>query len=151
MGVELKLEKRGVKNLNRQLDKLDIGIDRSAYSAIIKLLIKIRSEAQLRLKGRGHIVTSRLINSIYIKAKYPDNIPDNSAIYSDNKGQTYNRELRSVRVSDIEGAVGTNVEYGLKIENKDSYLYWALRNVDVTRSLADDMKDDVKFGKALMK
>jgi len=149
MSVEIKLDQGSLKNLNRQFDKLKVGVDRSAYSALIKVLVKIRSEAQLRLKGRGHIVTSRLINSIYVKAKNPENIPDNSLIYSDNEGQTFNRELRSVRVSDVEGAVGTNVEYGEKIEFMDSYIYWAMKNVDVTRALADDMKDDVKFGKVL--
>ncbi len=149
MSIEISLDNRSRMHLNRQLDKLKIGVERSAFSALVKLLMKIKTEAQLRLTGRGHIVTSRLKNSIYVKTKKPINIPENSKIYADNQGQTYNADLRSVRVGDLDGAVGTNVEYGPKIEHMDSYLYWALKHVDATRSLADDMQDDIKFGRAL--
>ena len=69
--------------------------------------------------------------------------------YQDNNGQTFNAQLRSVSLSKDDIAVGTNVEYAPKIEHQDSFLYWAMKNVDVTKSVADDMRNDLKFGKFL--
>jgi len=31
----------------------------------------------------------------------------------------------------------------------DSFLYWAMKNVDVEKSVAEDMQNDLKFGKFL--
>jgi hypothetical protein len=138
---------------------------RSALSAVAKLAFKIKAEAQLRLKGKMHIVTSRLRNSIYVKANppihktgntetYKNEPPTNGKYVKNFKQQTFDSDLKSVSVKETEFAIGTNVEYAPKIELMDSYLYWALKNVDIERSLAQDMKKDMenamKFGKGIL-
>lgn len=152
MSIQISIDKASQNNLNKQFEALKKGSDGSLYRALVKVLMKIKTEAQLRITGKGHIVTSRLKNSIYVKMKEPLEIAGtngNSRTYADKDGQTFSSELRSVSVKELEGAVGTNVEYADKIETMDSYLYWAMKNVDVMQSVAKDMTDDIKFGKFL--
>lgn len=146
MSVQIEIDKASQRRLMKQFAILEKDVERSAFSAIFKVLMKIKTEAQLRLTARKHIVTSRLKNSIYVKTKEHVELPTssgrdggNSRTYSDSDGQTYMSDLRSVKVRDLEGAVGTNVIYGNKIEVKDSYLYWAMKNVNITRSVGDDL------------
>ncbi len=180
-GVSIEIDKASLNNLNKQFAALCTTIDKAAPRDIEKVLYKMKTEAQLRLTGRGHIVTSRLRNSIYVQMHGFDNFPDNSKSYSAN-GKSYSSELKTVRLKENEGAVGTNVEYAAGIEfgfrphvieaknakvlgtpktgffgkrvnhpgyKGDSYLYWALKNVDVTKSVADDMRNSLKFGAKL--
>jgi hypothetical protein len=145
LSVELTLDKASLDHFNKQMDILKAKGNKTLYEAIIKVAMKIKTSAQLRLSGRKHVVTSRLKNSIYIKAI--KEVKDNSKQYSDNEGKTFDADLTTVTVDEKTVAIGTNVEYGGKIENKDSYLYWALQNVDIEQSLAKDMKDIEKFSK----
>lgn len=145
MSVELSIDRSSLDHFNKQMDILKADGKRSLYSALIKVGMKIKTEAQLRLSGRKHVVTSRLKNSIYLKAK--TDVPNNSKQYSDLTGKSYDADLSTVSVSDTEIAVGTNVEYAAKIENRDSYLYWALQNVNIEQSVAKDMRDEMKFSK----
>lgn len=150
--VQIELDPASKANLERQFAALGTTIAEAGTKAIFKILIKIKTEAQLRLIGRGHIVTSRLANSMRVKMNGLDN--SQSKTYSDNSTppQTYNNELTTVNLKDnLEGAVGTNVEYATKIELLDSYLYWALKNVDVTKGVMEDMQNDIKFGSKLGK
>lgn len=181
MSIQLEIDKESQKNLMKQFDALKVGGSASAYRAVVKVLFKIKSEAQLRLTGRGHIISSRLKNSIYVKTKTPTIAPNNQLSYQDNTGKTYKSDLTTVKVGDLEGAVGTNVEYAHAIElgarphviqaskkkvlsdgksifgrrvnhpgfAGDSFLYWALKNVNVMQSVAKDMQDDLKFGRFL--
>jgi hypothetical protein len=145
LSVELTLDKASLDHFNKQMDILKAKGNKTLYEAIIKVAMKIKTSAQLRLSGRKHVVTSRLKNSIYIKAI--KEVKDNSKQYSDNEGKTFDADLTTVTVDEKTVAIGTNVEYGGKIENKDSYLYWALQNVDIEQSVAKDMKDIEKFSK----
>jgi len=178
-GISIEIDKASLANLERQFSLLGTTIDKASPKAIFKVLMKIKTEAQLRLTGRGHIITSRLKNSIYVKMPGLDNAPGNSKSYTDEKGKSYTSELRTVQLKEGEGAVGTNVSYAAGIEfgfahhvirakdakvlgtpktgffgkqvnhpgfAGDSYLYWALKNVDVTKSVRDDMLNDLKFG-----
>lgn len=181
MSVSIEIDKASQENLNKQFEALKKGGSDSGFRAIVKVLFKIKSEAQLRLTGRGHIVTGRLKNSIYVKTKNPTIMPNNQLTYSDGKGKSYKSELSTVSLTDLEGAVGTNVEYAPAIElgsrphiieakNRkvlsngktffgkrvrhpgfagDSFLYWAMKNVNVMESVANDMQNDLKFGKFL--
>lgn len=178
MSIQLEVENEGLLNVQKQLSILKAGAVRSAYSALMKTAFKIKSEAQNRLKGRGHIITSRLRNSLHVQGE-GSNIADNKETYSDEKGKSYISILNTATLAKGEIAVGTNVEYASSIElgsaphvieakNKkalaskttffgkrvfhpgyrgDSFLYWAYKNVDVTKSTADDMRDMTKFMK----
>jgi hypothetical protein len=143
LSVELTIDAASLANFNKQMDLLKKEGNRTLLSALIKAGMKIKTEAQLRLSGRKHVVTSRLKNSIYLKAKNEVG----SKQYSDLNGKSYNADLTTVKVEANEIAVGTNVEYAAKIENMDSYLYWALQNVNIEQSVAKDMKDLEKFSK----
>jgi hypothetical protein len=181
MSVRIDIDQASLKHVQNQINLLQQNGGRSFYEAVVKVAFKIKSEAQLRLTGRGHIISSRLKNSIYVKTQKPTLRPDNQLTYSDNKGKSYKSDLGTVNVNANEVAVGTNVEYAAAIElgarphvieakNKkvlsngkqifgkrvnhpgfkgDSYLYWAMKNVNVLQSVAKDMTDYIKFGKFL--
>lgn len=183
--VRLEIDKKTFDHVQSQLDALNKGGVNSAYRALMKVAFKIKSEAQLRLTGRGHINTSRLKNSIFVQTKIKSDVikNNNSLTYSDKKGNSYSSELTTVSLGDNEFAIGTNVEYAASIElgakshiikaknakvlsngkrifgrqvnhpgfAGDSFLYWALKNVNVAQSVAKDMQYDLKFGKFLGK
>lgn len=169
MSVQLEIEQEGLLNIQKQLSILREGAPRSAYSALKKVAFKIKSEAQNRLKGMGHIVTSRLRNSIHVQGEGA-NIGDNLDSYSDQNGKSYSSILLTANTKKGEIAVGSNVEYassielgsrkhdipnafgkGIKVEHPgykgDSFLYWSFKNVDILKSTADDMRDFTKFMK----
>lgn len=145
MSIELHLDMNSLNHFTDQMNILKAKGGRSMYSALIKVGMKIKTEAQLRLSGCEHVVTSRLKNSIYLKAK--KDVPNNPRQYSDLVGKSWDADLTTVQVDENEIAVGTNVEYAGKIENRDSYLYWAMQNVNVEQSVGQDMKDALKFSK----
>lgn len=179
--VQLNIDPRTLKHLSDQMDILQNNMGKSFYEALIKVAFKIKSEAQLRLTGRGHIKTSRLKNSLFVKASKPLSRPDNPLTYSDNNGHSYKSDLSTVQLKENELAVGTNVEYAAAVElgsrphiieakNKkvlsdgkrifgkrvnhpgysgDSFLYWAMKNVNIEKSVGEDMQNDLKFGKFL--
>jgi hypothetical protein len=144
-GISIEIDKASLANLERQFSLLGTTIDKASPKAIFKVLMKIRSYAMLRLTGRGHVVTSRLKNSIYVETGDPRINTELPKTYTDESEppKSYNAELKTVRLKENEGAVGTNVEYGGKIEFMDSYLYWALKNVDVTSITGEDLREVV--------
>lgn len=181
-GVKIEIDQASLNNLNKQFAALGTTIKDASPKAIFKVLMKIKTEAQLYLTGRGHVVTSRLKNSIYVKMPGHDKHPQNTQSYSAD-GKTYNSDLKTVSLRENEGAVGTNVEYAAGIEfgfkphtivaknakvlgtpktgffgkkvnhpgyAGDSYLYRALKNVDVTKSIAEDIRNSLKFGGKLV-
>ena len=158
-GVTIELTQQSKKN---NLKKL---APEAARKGMFKLLFDIKALAQNKLKSDGHIVSSRLRNSIYVQSTKPQNFGDNNETYQDETGKSYSSRL-DVDLTDNEGAVGSNVEYAGAIEygydahvitaknfpvlgNKkvgffgksvqhpgfkgDSFLYWALKNVDMNR------------------
>lgn len=145
MSVSITLDQASKDHLDKQFRLLKEAGPRSVYSSLMKIAYKIKAEAQLRLKGRKHIVTSRLRNSLFVKTEKVSN-----ESYSDNAGNSFVAELPSVTLDKYEVAIGTNVEYAQKIEDLDSYLGWAVQNVDVSRGLAEDVKptleNAMKFG-----
>lgn len=175
--VHIGIDPRTLKDLFSKLENLKEKTGKSANNALVKLAFKIKAEAQLRLTGRGHIITSRLKNSLHVQSQKPVD----SQSYSDTKGKSYSKQLSTVKLKNNEIAIGTNVEYAAAIEfgsrphvieakNKkvlsngknffgkrvnhpgwkgDSFLYWAFKHVNPEKSLAEDMQDIKKFGKGL--
>lgn len=146
MGLEISMDRQSVDNFNKQIEYLRSDGKRSLFSAIVKVGQRIRTTAMLRLQAQNHVVTSRLKNSIFVKAKKQNEI--NAAVqqsdqYSDNIGNVYDADLKSVTLFEDEIAVGSNVEYSTKIEVMDSYLYWAVKNTDMSRTVAELMKEEM--------
>lgn len=118
MSAEISLDANSLKHFNSQMEILRNNGNMSLYKALIKIAFKIKTESQERLKGRKHIVTSRLRNSIFVMAKKQNDVtrPGNSESYSDNEGHAYNARLLSITAGDDELIIGTNVEYAGDIE-----------------------------------
>jgi len=112
MSVSITLDKGSMDHLEKQFKLLQEAGPRSVYSSLAKIAYKIKAEAQLRLRGKNHIVTSRLRNSLFVKTADVANIP-----YSDKNGKGYVSELPSVSLEKMELAIGTNVEYAQKMNN----------------------------------
>jgi len=172
-GVTIELTQQSKKNIDLQMAKLKKLAPDVARKGMFKLLFDIKALAQNKLKSDRHIESNRLRSSMYVQAtsansKYT-NRPNNSETYQDETGKSYSSRL-DVDLTDNDGAVGTNVEYGPAIEfgygahvikvknakslgNKkvgffgkqvqhpgfkgDSFLYWALKNVDLNKRWRD--------------
>ncbi len=147
--MTMTIDKGAAGNINKQFDYLKSAGVNNAMKALYIVAEKIKNEAQMRLRGRLHIVTSRLRNSLFIKT------PQMQALsYSDKNGKQFMSELISVSLAPDELAIGTNVEYSEKIEALDSYLGWAVQSADVSRSIGEDMKQNMenimKFGPGII-
>lgn len=145
MSISLTLDRASMDHLDRQFALLAQAGPRSCYSALHKIAKKITSESQMRIMGRQHVVTARLKNSIFTKTRQQPNFA-----YRDKLGNSFVSELQSVTLARMEVAIGTNVEYAAEIETLDSFLGWALNNVDITRSISEDaavtMENVMRFG-----
>ena len=134
-GATIELEQASKANFDKQVKKLSKLAPEAAFKGLVRLLFDIKTLAQNKLKFDRHIVTSRLRNSLYVKTlgqKYA-NLKDNDGNYSDIKGNSFDQDFIA-ELTEMEGAIGTNVEYAPNIEYMyDSFLYWALKNADVDK------------------
>jgi hypothetical protein len=133
MGASIQIDPISHKRLNKRFKALSKAYPEEMFKAIVAILFDIKLIAQKKIKSDGHIVTSRLRNSIFVKTpkqRYARR-STNSLSYTFDGGSG-NRDL-SVNLETNEGAVGTNVEYAHKIENLDSYLEFGAKTVDVNK------------------
>lgn len=119
--VELKIDDASLKHLQNQLVLLQAHGKRALFDSVAKLAMKIKTEGQLRLKGQGHVKTSRLVNSLYMQAnnqQKADKVAGgrNPGSYSA-EGKTYDSKMPTVGLTDYEIAVGSNVEYADAMEH----------------------------------
>jgi hypothetical protein len=133
MGVEMKVDPVSFKRLNKRFKLMGKHYPEETFRAIVAILFDIKLIAQRKIKSDGHIVTSRLRNSLFVKT-----LKQKFAKRSTNKkaytfqGGSSNRDL-NVPLDSQEGAVGTNVVYAQKIEDLDSYLEYGVKTVDVNK------------------
>jgi hypothetical protein len=133
MGVSIKVDPISFKRLNKRFKLMGKAYPEETFRAIVKILFDIKLIAQRKIKADGHIVTSRLRNSLFVKT-----LKQKFAKQSTNKkvytfeGGSANRDL-SVALDSQSGAAGTNVLYAQKIEDLDSYLEHAVKTVDVNK------------------
>jgi len=121
------------RNLNKRFKVLSKAYPEEMFKAIVAILFDIKLIAQKKIKADGHIVTSRLRNSLFVKTpkqRYAKRAT-NSLSYSFDGGSG-NRDL-DVRLDGAEGAVGTNVVYAKKIEDLDSYLEYGVKSVNMSK------------------
>ena len=140
----MKVDPISFKRLNKRFKLMGKAYPEETFRAIVKILFDIKLIAQKKIKADKHIVSSRLRNSIYVKTlkqKFAKK-STNSKVYSypggiDKQGRkvpggSASRDL-SVPLDGQSGAVGTNVLYGNKIEQLDSFLEHAVKTVDVNK------------------
>lgn len=153
-GVTFELTQESKRNLDLQMGRLKKLAPSAARKGMIKILFQIKSLAQEKLTYDWHIVTSRLKNSIYVQLNKPIETSENSTTYKDKDNKRFYSQL-DVRLTEDEGAVGTNVEYAGKIEYQyDSYLYWGLKNVDLEkewRKIRDELLWTIKQKHAVIR
>lgn len=142
-GATMELQQLGYNNLKKNIKKVRENSDMSAMKGLMKFLYQIKLLAQQKLKSDGHVVTSRLRNSIYVQTPVKGN-----SSYSDENGGTFDAEMKTLGLKHNEAAVGTNVEYANKIEYyHDSFLYWGMKNADVNKigkEIAKELLNGVK-------
>lgn len=140
MSAQITIDKKSMLNVDEALKGLK---NVNWFEGIVRILVQIKSLAQLRLTEKEHIITGRLKNSIYIKTpnqSEADKIARQQGIENKKrytwvtvgniKGGSADADLTTVKLKNSEGAVGTNVVYSGKIERLDSYLYWAVKNIN---------------------
>lgn len=129
----MKVDPISERKLKKSFKTLSKAYPEEMFRAIVAILFDIKLIAQKKIKADGHIVTSRLRNSIFVKTikqKFAKK-STNSMAYSFSGGSA-NRDL-SVNLRTNEGAVGTNVVYAQKIEDLDSYLEYGVKMVNVDK------------------
>ena len=109
------IDKKSYKELRKSLEKLHKVSEAECYRAVVETGMGILNQAKLNLKGK-HVITSRLMNSIYLKQGWKRNaierkMPSNYSW----TGGSGDRDLNVV-LSRLEIAVGTNVEYAGDVE-----------------------------------
>lgn len=119
-GVSIRLENKSIKETFSQLNHLAKLAPKEAFKGLKSIAIEIVNNAQNKLKSDRHIITGRLRNSIttYFRGKKKDT-------YKDDDGKTYSSKI-ALPLLESEVAAGTNVEYALDIEKKDSFLNHAI-------------------------
>ena len=112
----LYIDPKSLKQFNKDLVKLNKVSTKLAYEAVIGIGLDMTNQAKLLLKGL-HVVTSRLMNSIFLKVPGKNVMPKKYTF----DGGSGDRDLNVVLTKN-EIAYGTNVEYAQKIEDLDSYI-----------------------------
>lgn len=132
--ISMKVDPISARKLEKRFKILSTAYPEETFRAIIKILFDIKLLAQKKIKADGHIVTSRLRNSIFVKTPKQKfaNRSGNKRTYNDNEGNSFDADL-NVKLRGAEGAVGTNVIYARKIEDLDSYLGYAVNAVDMAK------------------
>lgn len=144
-GISIRVESKSIMETLSQLDHLSKIAPKTAFKGLKSIALEIVNKAQDKLKADRHIVTARLRNSIttYFKGKKKDT-------YKDDEGRTYSSKI-ALPLLDTEVAAGTNVEYALDIEKKDSFLNYAINTtkgerVDkIMKRVADNIEKEASL------
>lgn len=110
------IDPRSMNQLKRKFNKLPMVTEKVVYKAMIGIGMDLTNQAKLLIKGL-HVITSRLMNSIFLKTKGKSPMDANYSF----DGGSGNRDFNAV-LTDNEVAYGTNVEYADHIERLDSYM-----------------------------
>jgi len=140
MGVSMTVDPVSFKRLNKRFKTLGKAYPEETFRAIVAILFDIKLIAQRKIKADGHIVTSRLRNSLFVKTlkqKFAKRSTNNKPYTF--QGGAGSRDL-NVQLDGQTGAVGTNVVYARKIEDLDSYLEYAVKTVNVNKRFQEIAK-----------
>ena len=112
-----------MKSLLNRLNKISSRLgEKGARTPVGDLLneggLELETLAKKQITADRHVVTGRLRSSIHLKSKVSE-----SYSYTDMLGESFDGSLQETVKPGETIVVGTNVDYALKIENLDSYLY----------------------------
>lgn len=140
MSVQISIDPISHKKLNKRFKTLSKAYPNEMYQAIVAILFDMKLIAQKKIKADGHIVTSRLRNSLFVqtpKQKYANRVT-NKISYTFQGGSGI-RKMR-IRLREGEAAFGTNVEYAKYIEKLDSFIEYASKKVNVNKRFQQAVK-----------
>jgi len=121
--VNIELDPQSVKEVNKSLRQYGQKAVDAIKTAVMRTALAIESDAKRRLNGMlgsaKHWVTGRLASSVHTEM---EGLNSFDPIVDSKSGD----ESLGVPFEEMEGIVGTNVEYAEKIENDyDSFLRFA--------------------------
>lgn len=129
MGTHVKIN--GVEEVMKNLKKMPEKYQAAVMKAILKTAhVDVETKAKWKLTTDRHVDTGRLRASIHVQKKADTNFKydvkrtrkkDGSLFL----GGTFDGMLKT-NIKPLSVIVGTNVEYAIKIERMDSYLFYAL-------------------------
>jgi len=121
--VNIELDPQSVREVNKSLRQYGQKAVDAIKTAVMRTALAIESDAKRRLNGQlgsaKHWVTGRLASSVHTEM---EGLNSFDPIVDSKSGD----ESLGVPFEEMEGIVGTNVEYAEKIENDyDSFLRFA--------------------------
>lgn len=121
--VNIELDPQSVRDVNKSLRQYGQKAVDAIKTAVMRTALAIESDAKRRLNGQlgsaKHWVTGRLASSVHTEM---EGLNSFDPIVDSKSGD----ESLGVPFEEMEGIVGTNVEYAEKIENDyDSFLRFA--------------------------
>jgi len=142
----IEVTSESTRELFKHFDELKKSAPRIAYKWLKALGREMVNLAQDKLKDDAHIITARLRNSItewykrqrqreysWRSVKKGQSIEGGNIAKSDIEGGTAPNPT-PIPLDDYEVAVGTTVNYAQNIENRDSFLGYAVNNIKGKRT-----------------
>ena len=142
---------RGVEKVKKNADKIQEKIIKATRMGMIKsAIIDIETGAKKKITEDGHIDTGRLRASIHTTYKDADTFYP-KGMFKPASGQKFYRALKGkgfrgkldVKRKLYNIFVGTDVHYSTKIEELDSYLYFAFKQAQkkLERRIQKEVKE----------
>jgi hypothetical protein len=105
--MSVKLDIKGIEELNKELNKIQKKIAPNVYKTIIEVM---KVEVETKAKKEVPVDTGRLKNSIYVATK------GMKYNYRDDLGNSYDGTAKDVKLDTYDVAVGSNVNYAEKMD-----------------------------------
>ena len=120
---EIEVDQKSINLVNKSLKQYGVEAAKALMDAIFLTAIEMETDAKKRLNGQlgsaKHWITGRLASSVHAEVK------GKNTFNGTNASEPADGSL-GVPVGDLEAIVGTNVEYGPKIEfGYDSFIQFA--------------------------
>ena len=121
--IDIQLDESSERQVKRGLKQYGIDAAKSIYKALIAVGFYVESEAKKKITVDDHIVTNRLRSSIHTEYKGGNSFGRRIVGVNNMSAASEGMDARfAVAQQADEVYVGTNVEYGPKIEAIDSFI-----------------------------
>jgi hypothetical protein len=123
MAIKTEIASDSMKSLLQRFNHISKSVgERGLRTPVGDLLneagLELETIAKKQITSDRHVVTGRLRSSIHLKQSTSE-----SFLYNNDKGEQHNGTLTDSVKPGESVIVGTNVEYAMKIETLDSFLY----------------------------
>lgn len=108
--ASVELTQQSQRDVTNSLIRFGKEAEKVIRDVINRTALAIETDAKMKLKSDGHIITSRLRSSVHAET-----ISGQKYTYSDSDGKSYDGALGE-KLENLEAVAGTNVEYAGAIE-----------------------------------